>query len=148
MRDFPNWALEPRPSRFLLIISHSLYLLAGLAVVLSGVSPGVKAGCLILLGLSFYLFRIGDSVDHDRHCVTRIEWIDGRWRLETADGARVSASLVSAYTHPLLVILNFRLEKGRLRSLTLLPDSADAESLRQLRVWLRVRRLDAAEELP
>ena len=112
--------------------------LAGIATIVASVPLWVKAGLLTGIGLSLawtgyrYGWRRGGGF------ITRVELLDGRWRLETGDGGVQSARLIGGYAHPLLVILNFRLERGSRRSLALLPDSADAQSLRRLRALLRI----------
>ncbi len=56
--------------------------------------------------------------------------------------------LASGYAHPLIVILNFRLENGRRRSLTLLPDTVAGDELRRLRSWLLTTRGDERQAGP
>jgi hypothetical protein len=140
--------LEPRPSRFLLIGGGIGHLLAGVAVVVSNVPIWVKAGFIagIVLALIGFGWRYGYR--RGRGFIARIELLDGRWRLETGDGAAYRAELIGGYAHPAIVILNFRLENGRRRSLTLLPDSADPDALRRLRVWLRTSRDADASDPP
>ena len=63
----------------------------------------------------------------------KIRWRDGsaQWH-----DARI---LPSTYVSGWLVVMNLGEDAGRARSLVLLPDSAGAEDLRRLRVWLRWR---------
>jgi len=138
MSDFEKVIVEPRPSRQLLIGGAILHLSAGVAVVLSSVPTGIKAGFIAALGLSLARLEFRYGMAQSRGFIARIELLDGRWRLETGDGGVQSARLIGGYAHPLLVILNFRLERGSRRSLALLPDSADAQSLRRLRALLRI----------
>ena len=140
--------LEPRPSQFLLIGGGIGYLLSGTAVVVSVVLFWVKAGFIagIMLALIGFGWRYGYR--RGRGFVARIELLDGRWRLETGDGATHRARLIGSYAHPAIVILDFRLESGRRRPLTLLPDSADPDALRRLRVWLRTSRDAEVSDLP
>jgi hypothetical protein len=132
--------IELYPSRILLVTGGGLHLLAGIAVAVCGLAPMLKvtgaagiAGSLVWFG-----YRYGSRCG--RGFIARIESLGGRWRLETGDGATHRADLIGGYAHPAIVILNFRLENGRRRSLTLLPDSADLDALRRLRVWLRTTR--------
>jgi len=143
MRNLAALSLEPRPSRFLLIGGGIGHLLAGAAVVVSSVPLWVKAGFVagIVLSLAWVGYRYGYRYGHG--FVALVELFEGRWRLETGRGATCRAELISGYAHPVIVILDFRLESGRRRSLTLLPDSADPDALRRLRVWLRTQRDDA-----
>ena len=139
MRNRASLILEPRPSRFLLIGGGIGHLLAGIAVVISTVPFWAKAG--LLAGIVLALVRFGWQYGYrpGRGFISHIELLDGRWRIETGDGTSRHAWLTGGYAHPGIVILNFRLETGGRRSLTLLPDAADAETLRWLRVWLRTR---------
>ncbi len=140
MRDLSSLTFEPQLSRSLLAGSGIVHGLAGIATIVASVPLWVKAGLLAGIGLSLawtgyrYGWRRGGGF------ITRVELLDGRWRLETGDGARYPARLTGGYAQPGVVVLNFRVESSWRRSLALLPDSADLESLRRLRVWLRTRR--------
>ena len=139
MRSRVSLILDLRPSRLLLICGGIGHLLAGVAVVMSTVPLWVKAGFIagITLALLRFGWQYGDG--RGRDFIAHIELLDGRWRRETGDGTIHHAWLSGGYAHPSIVILNFRLETGKHRSLTLLPDAADAEALRRLRVWLRTQ---------
>ena len=64
---------------------------------------------------------------------------NGGWWLKRADGRVIEPLLLAdSRALPALLLLNFRLGRWRRRSLLLLPDSADADALRRLRVRLRV----------
>ena len=95
-----------------------------------------------MIGISLSLIWFGWCYGHQRgrDFITRMEWLDGRWRLDTGDGRVQRGHLTSGYAHPQIMILNFRLEPGGRRAVTLLPDSANPDALRRLRVWLRTRR--------
>ena len=139
MRDFAPLLIEPRPSRLLLVSGGGAHILASVAVVVSSLPLGIKAG--LIAGIALALFRFGQQYGYrwGRGFIARIDLLDGGWLLETGDGTLHRAALTGGYAHPGIVILNFRLENGRRRSLALLPDAADAEALRRLRVWLRTR---------
>ncbi|MEX0958424.1 MAG: protein YgfX [Burkholderiales bacterium] len=67
-------------------------------------------------------------------------WSDGRCLLQMRSGQEIDARLMvsGCAVSPLLVLLRVRPERnGRSFSLALLPDSADGEALRALRVLLR-----------
>ncbi len=140
MRRLPSLRVEPHPSRILLIGGGVNHALAGIAVLISSVPLGIKAGLIVCIGLAlaWFVWRYGDR--DGRGFIARIELLDGRWRLETGDGRFQRAQLTGGYAHPQLLILNFRLDNGGSRALTLLPDAADPDALRKLRVWLRTRR--------
>jgi len=118
------------------------------AVVFSGVLLWVKVGLIvgIILSIAWAGYRYGYRRSHG--FVARIELLDERWRLTTGDGVTHRASLIGGYAHPRIVVLNFRLENRQRKSLTLLPDSTDPDTLRRLRVWLRTRRDDAESGRP
>ncbi|NMQ20441.1 hypothetical protein E4P82_15320 [Candidatus Competibacter phosphatis] len=140
--------IEPRPSRILLIGSGVAHGLAGVAAIVASVPLWAKAGLLVGIGLSLawigyrYGWRRGGGF------ISRVELLDGRWRLETGDGIRHPAGLTGGYAQPGIVVLNFRLEGGWRRSVALLPDAVDSETLRRLRVWLRTRRDEDGSECP
>ena len=133
-------SIEPRPSRLLLACGGGAPLLGGVAVLVGGVPPWIKAGFIVGIALALvrFVWRYGHR--RGRGFIARLELLDEAWRLETGDGTPHRARLTSGYAHPGIVILNFRLESGGRRSLALLPDAVDSETLRRLRVWLRVRR--------
>ena len=69
--------------------------------------------------------------------VTCLQWQDGQWRLQGPDVA-VDAVLGSRmFLTAGLVSLPFRSLAGKVYRIVLWPDSADADSLRRLRVLLR-----------
>lgn len=148
MHRFAALNIEPRPSRILLIGSGVAHGLAGVATIVASVPLWVKAGLLASIGLSLawtgyrYGWRCGGGF------ISRIELLDGRWRLETGDGIQHPAKLTGGYAQPGIVVLNFRLEGGWRRSVALLPDAVNSETLRRLRVWLRTRRDEDGSECP
>ena len=105
----------------------------------------IQAGFIAGIAVSMVGFGYRHGYRHGRAFIARLELLDGRWRLETGAGVACRGQLTGGYAHPRLVILNFRLESGDRRSVTLLSDSADGETLRRLRAWLRTRR-DAEDE--
>jgi hypothetical protein len=139
MHNLAALNIEPRPSRILLVIGGGVHILAGVAVVVCSLPLWIKVG--LMAGIALVLIRFGWQYGYRRGdgFIGRIERLDGVWRLETGGGSVHRARLTGGYAHPLIVILNFRLESGGRRSLALLPDAADAEALRRLRVWLRTR---------
>ena len=140
MGDFHNLRVDLRPSRLLLMGGTALHLLAGVAVVFSGVPTGVKAGLIAMLGLSLAWLGFRYGLRRSPGFIAGIDVLDGRWRLRDGKGGTRPARLTGGYAHPLIVILNFRPDDAPRRSLALLPDAADAESLRRLRVLLRIWR--------
>lgn len=140
MRALPSLILEPRPSRILLISGGGAHVLSGVAVVVCSFPLWIKVG--LIAGIALALVRFGWQYGYwrGRGFIARLELLDGRWQLETGDGNQHRAWLMGSYAHPHIVILNFRLESSERRSLALLPDATEAETLRRLRVWLRIQR--------
>ncbi len=144
----PSLRLEPRLSPWLLLIGGVSHGLAGVAVLVSGLRWEVKAGVIASIVVSLLWFGYNYGYPAGRRFIASLEWIDGRWRLETGAGAVQHGQVIGGYAHPLIVIVNFRLADRTRRSLTLLPDAADSDALRRLRVWLRTRRFDDQPEPP
>lgn len=110
-------------------------------------APAIQIACslLIVASLSFYLRRdcllvasrsiIGLRLDHECNCAC-----------QTRDGIWMEARLLgSSMVMPWLIVLNLSEENRWLaRHVIILPDSADAEMLRQLRVLLRWKCGDAS----
>jgi hypothetical protein len=140
MRDSLPLLVELYPSRRLLIGGGLSHLLAGVAVVLADIPWWIKVSVVVGIGLSLVWFGLCYGYASGRGFIARIEWLDGRWRLETSDGRVQRGQLIGGYAHPQIILLNFRLDSGGRRALTLLPDSADPDALRRLRVWLRTQR--------
>jgi toxin CptA len=132
---------KPRASRLLarfLIVVHALAVVTVLLWV-----PGriTVAALLALVALSFYRNYRRHVLHRGRRAPRRVVCQgDGRWLLQDHRGQMQEARLLpSSYLHPRLVILNFILrQRPRRRNLVLCPDSLDAQTLRQLRVRLRV----------
>ncbi|MCB1823132.1 MAG: hypothetical protein KDJ54_00475 [Candidatus Competibacteraceae bacterium] len=148
MHHLATLNIEPRPSRILLIGSGVAHGLAGVAAIVASVPLWVKAGLLASIGLSLAWTGYRHGWRRGGGFIARVELLDGRWRLETGDGIQHPAKLTGGYAQPSIVVLNFRLENGWRRSVALLPDAVDAETLRRLRVWLRTRWDEDGSECP
>ncbi len=148
MRDLTTLSIKPRPSRMLLISSGGAHVLSSIAVIVCSLPLGIKT--VLVAGIALALARFGWQYAYPKGkgFTSRIELLDERWQLETGDGVIHLANLRGGYAHIRIVILNFRLENGRQQSLTLLPDSADPDSLRRLRVWLRTQRQESKSDRP
>lgn len=119
----------------LLTAMHGLALVA-LAVVLPAWAA-IATGGLILASLAYYLLRdawlrLGTS------CVGLATDAEGV-EIILRDGRRLPGVILNdSLVTPALVVLNVRPQGARgIRSVLILPDSVDAESFRQLRVWLK-----------
>jgi hypothetical protein len=140
--------IQLRRSRILLISGSAVHVLSGVAVVVSSIPWWVKTGLIAGIVLSLAWFGYCHGYLQGQRFITYVEWLDGRWRLETGDGGVHRGQLIGGYAHPLIVIVNFQLDDGGRRSLTLLPDSADPDDLRRMRVWLRTRPYNDEPEPP
>lgn len=135
--------IELKPSRLLGLLLAGMVALALIALQLAAL-PGALRWALGIaaVGLSGWVWWRGRGpetlrIDGDGclQCLDR----EGAWREVEVLGD----SLVS----PLLIVLRYRAPAGQVRSLTLLPDSADSDALRRLRVtlrWAPRRRSDTA----
>ena len=131
-------AVDIRPSRWLACYVLSVYVTAGLVVIVLPVSPWIISIALIVLLLSgTATFRVRVNLCSRRAVVALNRYADGTWQLRLADGTLHQARLLpDSYLHPELQVLNFRLDNGMRRSVVLMRDSADPASLRRLRVGL------------
>ncbi len=140
--------VELKRSRLLTIAGVSAHLLALACLAACRLPFGISMTLGALIAASFgyvALWHLGLS----RICfIDQIRWLsDGEWQLRTAGGRIESASLLSSYTHPGVVVLQFALGRITRRSIVMLPDSADVEDIRRLRVGLRTRRSGEDDEI-
>jgi toxin CptA len=126
------------PSRYLAAIlaaAHGLALFALVAVLPAWAA--VASGGVILASLAYYLLR--DAwLRLNASCVGLAMDGDGV-EMSLRDGTRVAGVILrDSVVTPALVVLNIRPQAVRAaRSIVILPDSLDAESFRELRVWLK-----------
>ena len=98
------------------------------------------ATAALAASLVFHIRR--DALQLSGHSVTELVLKDGdRCELILRNGEMVAGTIEgSTFVAPLLMVVNVRPEgRGRRRSAILMPDSAPAEDLRGVRVWLRHR---------
>ncbi|MFO1434755.1 MAG: protein YgfX [Candidatus Competibacteraceae bacterium] len=134
----PPLTLELVPSRRLVVILITCHCLAWVGLIFSNLSPAIRLslGACIGASLLFQYARYGNS---------RSRWFidgigcsrDGQWTLRSAAGTLKTVELLSSYVYFSAVILTFAAGKFRLYPLVVLPDSADPDSVRRLRVWLQ-----------
>lgn len=135
-------SLELRVSRWLcfaLVVIHLLALIVALA--LPSLAPLWLRALLAVLALysaAFYLRR--DGLLRAADSITRITWdADDVWHVHLRSGAVHTAQRrYDTIIWPDMLFLALRLDSGRVRALVLVCDSANEESLRQLRVRLRM----------
>jgi len=127
----------------LLLLAHG----GSLGVLFLVPLPLYAATALAVLVVSSMVWGIRrHALRLDRNAIVRLVWdADDYWLLVTADGRELAGELMpSSYVHPSLVILIFQTGGAGIhrlwnrRSVVLLPDALDAESLRRLRVRLRI----------
>ena len=132
-KSAPALQIDLRPSRYLLIF---ILMNHGGALVLLALTPLALwlkffLLVLILISLRHHYYRLRQGCNY-------LRWDSSdRWWLRDRTGHEVTMQLLpGSYVHPLMLVLRF--SNGRRRwNLLLLPDSADASLLRQLRVRLK-----------
>lgn len=134
MPSAPAIAFDCRPSRWLLAAVAIAAALALLGVWLS--AAGLIAGCLCSVTLVGYTAVEWRRLRRDQP--RRAVWqSEGHWRIRDASGAEHVADLHAASVRGGCIALSLRREDGRRVPLILLPDNADADLRRRLRVRLR-----------
>ncbi|MFO7542542.1 MAG: protein YgfX [Thiobacillus sp.] len=125
--------IELKPSRLLRLLLLGMTALALFAIYLAAV-PGalqwtLAAAVTGVSGWSWHRANVGATL--------RIA-VDGRLqsRDDTAEWREVEV-LGDSFVSMFLIVLRVRGMEGRVRTLTLLPDSAEVDALRRLRVSLR-----------
>lgn len=129
--------LRLSPSRYLQVLLLFFYLGS---LLLVWYLPLPVWLCLLLTPILLFDLRrhwLRYASVSDPRAVCCVAWKgEGEWSLWFENGVLVSPlQLVQSVNHPLLTVLNF--SDGC--NVLLLPDSCDAESLRRLRVLLRLK---------
>ena len=130
--------LELVPSRRLVSLLITCHCLAWAGLIFSTLSLTIRLmlGACIGASLLFQYARYGNS--RSRWFIDQIGCsYDGQWTLRTAAGTLKTVDLLSSYVHFSAVILTFTAGKFRIYPLVVLPDSADPNAIRRLRVWLQ-----------
>jgi toxin CptA len=132
-------AVSLRPSR---VLALSLTLMGGAALACAWISlpplafAPVAAG--IVLALAWHLAHALQRGEGSARALELTANGDARWQDGSGQWHQVEI-LASSYVSDWLVVVNLGAGGARGRSLVLLPDSAGADELRRLRVWLRWR---------
>lgn len=135
-------SLELRVSRrfcFTLVAIHLIALIVALALPpLAPIGLRVLLALLVLVSAGFYLRR--DGLLRAADSITRVVWdVDDVWRVQLRSGVVHTAQRRhDTIIWPDILFITLRLDSGRVRTLVLLCDSTAEESLRQLRVRLRI----------
>lgn len=133
--------LEPKRSFLLLgfiLITH----LAAFCVLFACVLPHALG--IALYGVCFFSLWQQLSALFSSQRIKKIHWEKQQgWYLMTVEHKLMSAKLMSgSYVTRALVILTFKLQSMKCRSIVLFPDALDAHTFRQLRVFLLTQRRD------
>ena len=144
----PPLRLQIAPSALLagtLTLVHGVAILCAVLFMPGWWMPGL-ASVAIAGSLAFHVRREGLQLSG--HAVTELLLKDGgQCELTMLNGAILAGNIEgSTFVAPLLIVINVRPvgpgrpgRPGTPRSVVLLPDSAPAEDLRRVRVWLRYR---------
>jgi len=143
-RLLPPFALQLRPSRIFLILVFCVLALS--AVLLMLYQPRMWALIPLQCLLGWIALRTNGWAK--RQTVRRIE-VDAQGRMLWLQGDRVLHVQLrdDCFVSPWFVIVNVT-SAGRRHSCLLLPDSADLEALRQLRVYLLWFHPEAKRDTP
>jgi toxin CptA len=135
--------IEPKPSRLLRLLLLTMMALSLAAIYLAAIPAVIQLLMgLAVMGLSIWggrRARFAEALRMTADGMLLCQDGEGEWREVEVLGD----SLVS----PALIVLRYRFETQGVRTQVLLPDSADAEGLRRLRVslrWARHTRSDTA----
>jgi toxin CptA len=130
--------IEFSPSRYLAVI-----LIAAHAIALSALLPALPlwagAALAILLFISLLHYLLRDAwLRLPQSCAGLVLEVDGVVLIRR-DGVRLPCRIMpGSLVAPGLTVLNMQQQGARTaRNVVILPDSLDAESFRQLRVWLK-----------
>lgn len=135
--------IEFKPSRRLGLLLAGMGMLALLAIHLAALPEALKlALAAAALGLGMQAWRRASAPMPLRIAA------DGRLQCRDGTGEwRAAEVLGDSFVSTGLIVLRYRVEGQPVRCMTLLPDSADADALRRLRVslrWTRRTRSDTA----
>ena len=133
MKPVAPVSVSVRPSRRLLLVQLTAHVVSAGAVLAANLPSWLAAVLLILIGASLARVR--------RTSPAETLLLRGDGRIEKVGAGDTACELI---VHPHTLVLSFLVvllyrQQGRLRSLTLLGDSLEAEDFRQLRLWLRWR---------
>ena len=128
-------ALNLKPSRIFAaytILGHAL----GLGIMFYPLAIPESARLMVIIALitSFiYHWRTKEPVK-----AFRAPLKDDRWLLRLRDGSEVYAVLKGEYTvTSWLIVIRFKIVEGKKVTVVVLPDSAEADEIRRMRVYLK-----------
>ena len=132
--------LPLRPSRTLVMLLAATHILSLLLIWVMPIILALQLAFSLLLAASFLFHLRRDGLLAAANSIIRLHFSLGcHCSYQTRDGTWFEAKLLgSSLVTPTLCVLNLRPDGSRLsRHVVILPDSADAERRRKLRVLLR-----------
>ena len=141
MSELPTNAIFLRlgPSSRLVAVLAGLHAGALACAVVSDLPAAMKGALALLILVSAWRSVMIHGLRRAARSIVLLVWDRyGQWRLVRRDGRALEARLEhGGFSHPLLVVLVFRVDGGGSAVLTILPDAANNDGLRRLRVRLR-----------
>ncbi|MBS0298779.1 MAG: hypothetical protein JSR32_02410 [Proteobacteria bacterium] len=129
-----------RPSYYLTVLLGLAHCAAGAVLWPLALPLGVKAVIVILLVISLIYYLRKDALLTASDAAMALTLTDEMTCILTMRSGQAIACRISdnTFVAPYLTVINLQpTEKFFLRSVTILPDSIDAEEFRRLRIWLR-----------
>lgn len=138
-KSVPPLQLEPRSSRHLALLLLFLHGVALSAITILSAPAWVHIALSLAVIFNFYSTFNVHVLGRGKLAILSLVWNgEGDWSLLTARGEQLSAKLQdNSYVHPYLVILNFLIPKRGRRSVILLPDSLDRNTMKKLLARIR-----------
>jgi toxin CptA len=134
--------IELRPSPSLATVLAGGHLLAAASALALPVPLWSRLGLLVLIGVSAAASLKRHALRSSPGACTALEvHRDGSAQWSLRSGAVLDGRLLGeSFVSPLLTVVRLRRDdNGRREAVVLLPDSAEADALRALRVWLRFK---------
>lgn len=133
--------LPLKRSRYLLIYSLLMHILAVISVALLSVNPIVKIllAIVIFTSQTLHIYRLGFIGKYNKLPIALLNPDKEYWQIRYADKSLTADLLLeSAWMTRFAVIIHFKSSGKRRQSLLIFKDVVDNEPLRQLRVRLRL----------
>jgi toxin CptA len=134
--------IELKPSRQLAVLLGVAHTLTAAAMLLLPIGLGIRIALLMLIALSLARSARHPAVSASPHAFAALEvHRDGSVQARRRSGDAFSGRVLGeSFVSPLLTVVAMRSDDDERRErIVLLPDSADADALRALRVWLRFK---------
>jgi hypothetical protein len=136
-------------SRLLTVVLVAVFALTTVLVIAAGshgvLTPSASIWGTVGLGLAC-LWYVREDPGSVASVLMRV---DGSMEFDTRDARRINASLEpGSFVHPWLTTIRYRSEGRRFtRTLLVMADSLPEEQFRELRVWLRWRRIKKRDRI-